>query len=63
MLEPRSTLEIEDLEGHPVISWAETIEYMCENDAQFQSALSMLDRMYEDLDLAVANRETVRVQS
>lgn len=63
VLEPRSTLEIEDVEGYPVISRAETIEYMRENYAQFQSALSMLDRMYEDLDLDVAYRDTERVQS
>ena len=63
VLEPRSVLEIEDVEGYPVIPQAETIKYMRENYAQFQSALSMLDRMYEDLDLDVAYRETDRVQS
>jgi len=31
-----------------VIPRDETIEYMRENYAQFQSALAMLDRMYED---------------
>ena len=31
-----------------MVSRAETIEYMRENYAQFQSALAMLDRMYED---------------
>lgn len=63
VLEPRPVLEIEEVEGYPVISRAETIEYMRENYAQFQSALSMLDRMYEDLDLDVAYRESERVQS
>jgi len=43
-----------------VIPKAETIEYMRENSAQFQSALAMLDRMYEDLGLGVAYRETER---
>jgi len=43
-----------------VIPKAETIEYMRENYAQFQSALAMLDRMYEDHDLGVVYRETER---
>jgi len=33
---------------------------MSENYAQFQSALAMLDRMYEDLDLSVTYPETER---
>jgi len=45
-----------------VILRAETIEYMRENYAQFQSGLAMLDRMYEDLDLSVTYRETERAQ-
>ncbi len=45
-----------------MIPRAETIEYMCENYAQFQSALAMLNRMYEDLDLGVTYRETERAQ-
>ena len=63
VLEPRSTLEIEDVDGYPVIPRSVTIEYMREHYAHFQSALSMLDRMDEDLDLDVAYRETERVQS
>ncbi|SNR65692.1 hypothetical protein SAMN06266787_10843 [Halorubrum ezzemoulense] len=43
-----------------MIPMAETIKYMRENYAQFQSALAMLDRIYEDLDLGVAYRETER---
>lgn len=57
------SLEIEDVEGYPVIPREDTIEYMRDHYAQFQSALAMLDRMYEDLDLGVAYRETERVQS
>ena len=60
VLEPRSSLDIEHIEGYPVIPRAETIEYMRENYTQFQSGLAMLDRMYEDLDLGVAYRETER---
>jgi len=62
VLEPRSSLTIEHVEGHPVIPRAETIEYMREHYAQFQSALAMLDRMYEDLTLGVTYRETERAQ-
>lgn len=63
VLDPQSSLAIEHVEGYPVIPRAETIAYMREHYAQFQSALSMLDRMYEDLDLNVAYRERERVQS
>ncbi|SNR67176.1 hypothetical protein SAMN06266787_10961 [Halorubrum ezzemoulense] len=62
VLEPRPSLEIDHVEGYPVIPRGETIEYMRENFAQFQSALAMLDRMYEDLDLGVTYREAERAQ-
>ncbi|WP_254840994.1 helix-turn-helix domain-containing protein [Natronomonas marina] len=62
VLEPRPSLNIEHVEGYPVIPRDETIEYMRENYAQFQSALAMVDRMYEDLDLGVTYRETERAQ-
>jgi DNA-binding Lrp family transcriptional regulator len=62
VLEPRASLDIEHVEGYPVIPRAETIEYMRENYAQFQSALAMLDRMYEDLDFSVTYRGTERAQ-
>ena len=58
ILEPHPSLNIEHVEGYPVIPRTETIEYMRENYAQFQSALVMLDRMYEDLNLDMAYRET-----
>ncbi|QCC44624.1 helix-turn-helix domain-containing protein [Halobacterium salinarum] len=62
VLEPRPSLDIKHVEGYPVIPRAETIEYMRENYAQFQSALAMLDQIYEDLDLGVTYRETERAQ-
>ena len=62
VLEPRSSLTIEHVEGHPVIPRAEAIEYMRDHYAQFQSALAMLDRMYEDLNLGITYRETERAQ-
>ena len=62
VLEPRSSLDIDHVEGYPVILRNETIAYMRENYAQFQSAMAMLDRMYEDLDLGVTYRETDRAR-
>ncbi|MFY4815005.1 helix-turn-helix domain-containing protein [Haloarcula sp. AONF1] len=63
VIEPRPSLDVNHVEGYPVIPRAETIEYMRENYAQFQSGLAMLNRMYEDLDLGVAYRETERAQT
>jgi hypothetical protein len=63
VLEPRPSLAIEHVEGYPVIPRGETINYMRENYAQLQSALAMLDRMYDDLDLGVTYRETERAPS
>ena len=63
VLDPQPSLNIDNVEGYPVIPREETIEYMHEHYVQFQSALAMLDRMYDDLDLGVAYRETERAQS
>lgn len=63
VLDPQPSLDIDHVEGYPVIPRDDTIEYMREHYAQFQSALAMLDRMYEGLDLDVAYREAERVQS
>ena len=51
-------IDIEHIDGYPVVPRAETIVYMRENYAQFQSALAMLNRMYENLDLDVTYQET-----
>lgn len=61
VLEPRDQLEIETVEGHPVIPREETIEYMEENYAAFASGLDMLNRMYDDLSLDVNYGENDRV--
>ena len=60
VLEPRADIEVDWVEGYPVIPREETIAYMREHFAHFQSALAMLDRMYDDLDLDVAYRESDR---
>jgi hypothetical protein len=57
VLDTRSELTPEEVEGYPVVPRTETIEYMQDNYTQFQSALSMLDRMYDELDIGVASRE------
>lgn len=61
VLEPRTDFEFEWVEGYPVIPRDEAIAYMREHSAHFQPALSMLDDMYDDLDLDVAYRESERV--
>jgi hypothetical protein len=63
VLDPQPALDIDHVEGYPVVPRGDMIEYMREHYAQFQSALAMVDRMYDDLDLDVAYRETERVQS
>jgi DNA-binding Lrp family transcriptional regulator len=60
VLDPRPTLEIDHVDGYPVVPREETLTYMREHYAQFQSALSMLDSMYDDLELDVAYRESER---
>lgn len=60
VLEPRSDLDVEWVEGYPVIPRDETIAYMREHYTHFQSALAMLNRMNDDLDLDVAYRESER---
>ena len=60
VLDERSVLNPDHVEGYPVISRRETIEFMRKHYATFQSALAMLDRMYDDLDLDVSYRESER---
>ena len=60
VLEPRADLDADWVEGYPVIPREETVAYMREHFAHFQSALAMLDRMYDDIDLDVDYRESDR---
>ncbi|WP_136689977.1 helix-turn-helix domain-containing protein [Halorhabdus amylolytica] len=50
VLETRQSIDAEMVEGHPVIALEETVEFAREHYATFQSALSMLDRMYDQVD-------------
>ena len=51
VLESRTDFDIEWVEGYPVIPRDETIAYMQEHFVHFQSALAMLDRMYDDIEI------------
>ena len=53
VLELRDDVDAELVDGRPVIPLDETVEFANEHYATFQSALDMLDRMYEDVN---ANR-------
>ncbi|MDZ7730882.1 MAG: RNA polymerase subunit sigma-70 [Natrialbaceae archaeon] len=50
VLQPRDNVKAELVDGRPVIPLDETVEFANEHYATFQSALDMLDRMYEDVD-------------
>ena len=50
VLEPRSRIETEVVDGRPVIPLRETVAFANEYYATFESALDMLGRMYDDVD-------------
>ena len=50
VLEPRSQIEAEMVDGRPVVPIQETVAFANEHYAHFQSALDMLDRMYDLVD-------------
>jgi len=50
VLEPRSEIEAEMVDGRPVIPLKETVAFANEHYAHFQSALDMLGRMYDSVD-------------
>ncbi|WP_254533416.1 helix-turn-helix domain-containing protein [Natrinema gelatinilyticum] len=56
VLEPRSQIDAEMVNGRPVISLQETVSFAKEHYAHFQSALDMLGRMYDNVDSAAAYR-------
>ena len=49
VLEPRGQIDAEMVDGRPVISRSETVAFARENYATFESALDVLDRMYDDV--------------
>jgi len=51
VLEPRSQVEPQLVDGRPVVSIEETVAFANDHYATFQSALDMLDRMYDDVDI------------
>ncbi|MFC7114670.1 winged helix-turn-helix domain-containing protein [Natronoarchaeum sp. GCM10025703] len=50
VLERRSQVEAELVDGRPVLSLEETVAFANEHYATFESALDMLGRMYDDVD-------------
>lgn len=56
VLEPRSRIEAELVDGRPVIPLDETVGFANEHYATFESALDMLDRMYDDVDTDASYR-------
>ena len=50
VLEPRAQVDAETIDGRPVISREETVAFAREHYATFESALDILDRMYDDLE-------------
>ena len=50
VLKPQAEIETEMVDGRPVIPLEDTVAFANEYYATFQSALNMLDRMYDDVD-------------
>lgn len=50
VLKPCATVVADTVDGRPVISLQETVEFARENYATFQSALDMLGQMYEEVE-------------
>ena len=50
VLEPREQITADVVDGRPVIPLEETVEFATEHYGTFESALEMLDQMYEDVD-------------
>lgn len=57
VLEERSPVESEMVDGRPVISLDETVSFALEHHATFESTLDMLERMYDDLEIDGTYRE------
>ncbi|WP_226042815.1 RNA polymerase subunit sigma-70 [Natrinema sp. DC36] len=56
VLEPRSPIDAEMVDGRPVIPLQETVAFANEYYATFESALDMLGRMYDDVDTDASYR-------
>ena len=50
VFEPYAQIDAEEVDGRPVISLSETVAFAREHHATFESALALLDRMYDDLE-------------
>lgn len=59
ILEPREQITADVVDGRPVIPLEQTVEFATEHYATFESALDMLDQMYEDVDTQAEYRTGV----
>lgn len=59
VLSPTEDLDINMVDGRPVIPLEDTLEFAREHYATFQSALDMLDRMYDEVESDANYREGV----
>ncbi|MDY6779456.1 MAG: RNA polymerase subunit sigma-70 [Halobacteria archaeon] len=59
VVEERNELQIEWVEGKPVVPLDDTVEYMQDNFAHFQPALETVDEMYDEVDIDVTYSEGV----
>ncbi|WP_227379118.1 winged helix-turn-helix domain-containing protein [Haladaptatus halobius] len=57
VLDPRAEVDAELVDGRPVIPLAETVAFARAHYATFESALDMLDQMYNDVDTEADYRE------
>jgi DNA-binding Lrp family transcriptional regulator len=57
VFEPRGQLDAELVDGRPVIPLQETVAFATDHYATFESALDMLDRMYDDVDTEATYRQ------
>lgn len=58
VLEPRAQVDAEAVDGRPVISQSETVAFAREHYATFESALNILDRMYDDIETEADSHTT-----
>ncbi|MFC6954880.1 helix-turn-helix domain-containing protein [Halorubellus litoreus] len=56
VLEPRTQIDTEMVDGYPVVPLQEAVTFATEYDATFEPALEMLDRMYDDVDTEATYR-------
>jgi hypothetical protein len=59
VITPQEDLEVDMVDGRPVIPLSETLAFAHEHYATFESALDMLDRMYDEVETDTDYRQGV----